>query len=177
MPARWQDYAMEIDKQMLREKLLRNRPRSSEGLTEQLSKLLDLIDVRTIASYSPMEDEPNVSEFNRSIADSRLLLFPKVVSDNLIFCQGPLTQGRFGIMEPAGEETAGIELMIIPALAVDQKGNRLGRGRGFYDRYLLGRDTKRYAVVFDEEVLGQLPTDPWDQKIDGYVTPTRLVTF
>ena len=177
MPARWQDYAMEFDKQMLRENLLRNRPHSSEGLTEQLGKLLARLDAKTIASYSPLLDEPDVRAFNQSISQSHKLLFPKVISDNLIFCQGPLLRGSFGILEPTGEEIEGIELMIIPALAVDQSGNRLGRGRGFYDRYLLGRDTKRYAVVFDEEVMEHLPTDPWDQKIDGFVTPTRLVTF
>ena len=67
--------------------------------------------------------------------------------------------------------------MLVPAIAVDQSGNRLGKGKGFYDRYLQNRHFPRYAVVFDEEVLDAIPTQLHDQRMSGFVTPSRLIHF
>jgi 5-formyltetrahydrofolate cyclo-ligase len=53
----------------------------------------------------------------------------------------------------------------------------LGKGKGFYDRYLQNRHFPRYAVVFDEEVLDQIPAQLHDQRMSGFVTPTRVVSF
>ncbi len=177
MPARWQDYAMAIEKEILRGELLSKRPHSSVGLTKQLLTLVQKLNPKTLATYSPMATEPDISEFNRLIASSLNLVFPKVVGENLIFASGGLSPGKFSIPEPTGEEQQAIDLMLVPALAVDQSGNRLGKGKGFYDRYLQNRHFPRYAVVFDEEVLDAIPTQLHDQRMSGFVTPSRLIHF
>jgi len=177
MPARWQDYAMAIEKEILRGQLSAKRPHSSEGLTEQLLALIQKLNPQTLATYSPLPSEPDVSQFNRLIGISLNLVFPKVVADELIFAGGELAPGKFAIAEPTGRAQEEIDLMLVPALAVDKLGNRLGKGRGFYDRYLQNRHFPRYAVVFDEEVLDHLPTGPHDQRMSGFVTPTRVVHF
>jgi 5-formyltetrahydrofolate cyclo-ligase len=177
MPARWQDYAMAIEKEILRGELLSKRPHSSEGLTRQLLALVQKLNPQTLATYSPQPTEPDASEFNRLISKSLNLVFPKVVSEDLVFAGGELTRGKFSIEEPTGAVQQEIDLMLVPALAVDQSGNRLGKGKGFYDRYLQNRHFPRYAVVFDEEVLDQIPAQLHDQRMSGFVTPTRVVTF
>lgn len=177
MPARWQDYAMEITKQQLRQKLLSLRPHNSLGLSNQLAKLISQIRPQTLASYSPLAGEPDVAEFNEMVSSDVNLVFPKVLAETLVFCRGPLVAGKYGISEPVGEKVEEIDLLIMPGLAVDERGNRLGRGKGFYDRYLEGKSLTRYVVVFDEEVLASIPTDSWDVPVDGYVTPTRVVNF
>ncbi len=177
MPARWQDYAMAIEKEILREQLLAKRPHSSEGLTQQLLALIQKLNPATLATYSPLPKEPDVSEFNRLIANSLNLVFPKVIGEDLVFAAGELATGKFSIKEPTGLAQEKIDLMLVPALAVDQNGNRLGKGKGYYDRYLHSRHFPRYAVVFDEEVLDQIPEQLHDQRMSGFVTPTRVVTF
>ena len=177
MPARWQDYAMAIEKEILRGELLAKRPHSSEGLTRQLLTLIQKINPQTLASYSPMATEPDISEFNRLIAKSLNLVFPKVIGDDLVFARGELAPGKFSIDEPTGEAQEQIDLMLVPALAVDQRGNRLGKGKGYYDRYLQNRHFPRYAVVFDEEVLEDIPAQLHDQRVSGFVTPSRLIHF
>ncbi len=177
MPARWQDYAMAIEKEILRGELLSKRPHSSEGLTRQLLALVQKFNPQTLATYSPQPTEPDVSEFNRLISKSLNLVFPKVKGEDLVFAGGELTPGKFSIEEPTGAVQQEIDLMLVPALAVDHSGNRLGKGRGFYDRYLQNRHFRRYAVVFDEEVLDQIPAQLHDQRMSGFVTPTRVVTF
>jgi 5-formyltetrahydrofolate cyclo-ligase len=93
-----------------------------------------------------------------------------------------LVAGRWGLLEPAGPwlpATALGEagLVLVPALAVDRRGVRLGRGRGFYDRSLGHRDPKALlvAVIRDDEVLDELPAESHDVPMTHALTPQRGV--
>jgi 5-formyltetrahydrofolate cyclo-ligase len=175
MPARWQDYAMENQKRALRAQLKSQRPHSSEGLTQQLLMLVEKLSPKTIASYQPLPGEPDLSEFNELVSKQFLVLYPRVIGENLEFASGDLRSGAFSISEPTGEATAEIDLVLVPALAADFKGNRLGKGKGFYDRFLSGFAGKAYAIVFDQELLPEVPIDSHDQRVNGVITPKRIV--
>jgi 5-formyltetrahydrofolate cyclo-ligase len=175
MPARWQDYAMENQKQALRAKLKSQRPHSSEGITQHLLNLVEKLSPKTIASYQPLPGEPDLSEFNELASRRFLVLYPRVIGDDLEFASGDLRSGAFAISEPTGEATKEIDLVLVPALAADVRGNRLGKGKGFYDRFLAGFAGKAYAVVFEQELLPEVPTDSHDQRVNGVITPKRVV--
>jgi 5-formyltetrahydrofolate cyclo-ligase len=92
--------------------------------------------------------------------------------------------GALGLLEPVGallgpDAVRGAGLMLVPALAVDRRGTRLGRGAGYYDRALAGwaRTVPLLAVVFDDEVVEELPVEPHDQPVDGALTPSGPVRF
>ena len=72
-----------------------------------------------------------------------------------------------------------VDLLVIPAAAVDESGMRLGWGRGYYDKTIgsIEKCPPVYAVIFDAELLDEVPTDPHDQPVSGVVTPTRVITF
>ena len=85
---------------------------------------------------------------------------------------------RFGVLEPTGPwlpptAVADASVLFIPALAVDRRGARLGRGRGFYDRTLGLRnpDARLIAVVRDEELLDEVPHEPHDVPVTHALTP------
>ena len=164
-------------KKELRAQLTEARPHSSKGLTEQLAAILSSSRAKTIASYVPLANEPDVSEFNRLAAQSANLVLPRIMGDSLEFALGEQVQGPFGIDQPSGEaiELASIELMLVPALAVDEKGNRLGKGKGFYDRVLGSFGGLSVAVVFDSEVIETVPSEPHDQRVAMIATPLRTV--
>ena len=164
-------------KKELRAQLTEARPHSSEGLTEQLAAIFSSSGAKTIASYVPLANEPDVSEFNRLAAQSANLVLPRIMGDSLEFASGEQVQGPFGIDQPSGEaiELASIELMLVPALAVDEKGNRLGKGKGFYDRVLGSFGGLSVAVVFDSEVTETVPSEPHDQRVAMIATPLRTV--
>jgi 5-formyltetrahydrofolate cyclo-ligase len=95
--------------------------------------------------------------------------------------EAELTAGPLGLREPPppylGEGTlARAGLVLVPALAVDRSGRRLGRGGGFYDRALaaLPAHVVRVAVVFDDELLDELPAERHDQPVSAVLTPGGL---
>ncbi len=91
-------------------------------------------------------------------------------------------EGAMGIREPnAGMPTpvADIDLLIVPGLAFDGRGNRLGRGRGFYDRFLAHRDFRGVAcgLAFEMQVVEAVPTEPLDKPVALLVTEVRVRRF
>ncbi len=93
---------------------------------------------------------------------------------------GELVTARFGLLEPDGPwlpATAVAEagVILVPALAVDRTGARLGRGRGFYDRTLVlrGSQARLIAVVRDQELLDEVPREPHDVPMTHALTPGR----
>lgn len=83
----------------------------------------------------------------------------------------------YGIREPLGEAYDGdMDVVIMPMLAVDEQGRRLGYGGGYYDRYLGAHpETLRLAYGFDFQILRQVPTETHDIKMDGIITDKRIV--
>ncbi len=88
-----------------------------------------------------------------------------------------LERGRFGVPEPGpGCPTLApgdLGLALVPGLAFDLSGRRLGRGRGFYDRLLAGAGGPRFGVAHACQLVERLPEDSWDQRMDGIATPDR----
>jgi 5-formyltetrahydrofolate cyclo-ligase len=92
---------------------------------------------------------------------------------------GRMTPGRFGLLEPLGPRLDGtalatVAVIVVPALAVARDGVRLGRGGGYYDRALRRArpDAVLVAVVFDDELLDDLPAEPHDRRVHAVVTPS-----
>lgn len=95
-----------------------------------------------------------------------------------------LQPGRFGILVPsapagAAERISDADLVLVPAVAVDRSGNRLGRGGGYYDRSLaLVRPGTRILAILDpEDVLDHVPVEPHDHAVHGVVTPGEVLDF
>ena len=93
-----------------------------------------------------------------------------------------LKQGRYGILEPTGGKIMTREdqealVMFVPGLAFDRQGNRLGRGKGWYDRAvgLLEGGPRLIALAYECQIVDQVPTEKWDRKIHYIVTERRII--
>jgi 5-formyltetrahydrofolate cyclo-ligase len=96
-----------------------------------------------------------------------------------------LVTTRHGVREPAPPPASRpvpieeLDLILVPGLAFDLFGNRLGRGAGFYDRFLAGRQPGAVAcgICFESQVIDRIPTDPWDIPVNVLATERRLITL
>ncbi len=147
---------------------------------------------RCIAAYLPLATEPlDGVLLDRLAALTRVLVPVAVGPAPLDWCRypAPTRRGSLGIDEPTGDllgpaEIAAADAILVPALAVDRQGHRLGRGGGHYDRTLALLDGLTrpgtelpllIAVLFDGEVLDEVPVDVLDRRVSAVVTPATGV--
>lgn len=136
----------------------------------------------TILAYFSFRQEPNLSPlFN----DNHRWGFPRVEGKSLSWHRWkkgePLQTGNYGIFEPHPDSPtlspAQVDLILVPAVACDYRGYRLGYGGGFYDRMLSSAEwasKPTIGIVFEEAYLPQLPIDDWDKALQGICTEMGL---
>ncbi|OBF19742.1 5-formyltetrahydrofolate cyclo-ligase [Mycobacterium sp. ACS4331] len=144
----------------------------------------------TVCAYVPVGSEPGSPAMVDVLAATGVRVLLPVVDTGepkplrwAVHEPGRLVTARFGLLEPAGPRlpagtVSEAAVLIIPALAVDRRGVRLGRGAGFYDRSLPFRDpaARLVAVVRDSEFVDALPADPHDVPMTQVATPGAGVT-
>ena len=140
--------------------------------------------LRRIAAYVPMGREPGSLRLLDMLRDGGTeVLLPVVVADGLDWARyagpGELIAGALGTRTPTGPRLgpsalATADAVLVPALAVDHRGVRLGRGGGYYDRALaaLPPGARLAALLHDGELVERLPADPWDTTVTSVVEPT-----
>ncbi len=98
--------------------------------------------------------------------------------DILPYDRSRLELGAFHIEEPVGDELtdpAEIELIVVPAVAYDRRGNRLGRGKGFYDRLLSTTKATKIGVGYDFQLVDEIDVEPHDIPMDMVITQTEVL--
>ena len=157
------------------------REAGSRSIVAQLSTHPLWIEARRVALYSALPDEPSLQALFEGTSDKELFL-PRVLDGEtmafypFVGSHALEQSGSFGIWEPKLEEAEPVDpqkldLIIIPALAYDASGYRLGRGKGYYDRYLARTRARRLGVSFGLLHPDHLPTDPWDLPMDHVYYP------
>lgn len=135
---------------------------------------------RTVGVFCSLADEPDTSEaLARWSAAGRRLAVPRVEGDVMRFYEyDPRTMrpGAFGIAEPGPEarlcEPRELDLVIVPGTAFTAAGGRMGRGRGYYDKYLAlpGVHAVKIGVCYAHQLVGELPAEPHDVAMDQVIT-------
>lgn len=159
------------------------------GLTQQLITLVSGRGARSVSCYLSAPGEPDTSGFVEWANEQGVrVLFPLSREDGLldwvVASDEGTEEGLFGLEEVRGEVLSplavnDVDLMIIPASAIDESGNRLGWGRGYFDKTLGSMDNRPpvFGVVYESELVGELPTSVHDQPVTGVVTPEQIRYF
>ena len=138
---------------------------------------------RHILCYWSLPDElPTHESVNQWLADGKSIYLPRVCGDDLeivpyLGAQSLDDNNKFHIGEPVGDavDASCLELMIVPAVALDPQRNRLGRGKGFYDRLLSTTSCPTIGVACDFQMVDEVPVEPHDRPLDCVVTSDTLV--
>ncbi len=186
------------EKHSLRARLLRQRESLSVSevnawsrqIQERVLRFLPYVLCRSVVLYSPVGNEVNTETIrDHALTTGKKLFYPRLKpgkSGTLGFAQVESTKeferGRYGILEPAGtkgftKQDEEASVVLVPGLAFDPNGNRLGRGGGWYDRALssLGDGPKIVALAYEIQIVPQLRVHRWDRKVDDIITEKRII--
>lgn len=171
-------------RQTLRQARIDRRPDADQAnrLSQQLGQFCLDNKLRTVAAYFPIQGEPDIRAFLEwALKNDIKLLLPVVAGDHLdwVNFDGTTEFGALGFEEGSGKaaKLESADAAFVPAMAVDFAGNRIGKGKGFYDRALATSKLKTIAVVFDEEILISIPSEPHDKKVNAAISPSKLIWF
>jgi 5-formyltetrahydrofolate cyclo-ligase len=141
----------------------------------------------TIAAYLSVRTEPPTGALLDSLAaNGTRLLLPVIDGAGLDWAvydgSRTVTAGPLGISEPIGprlgpDAVLEAEVVVVPAFAVDRSGHRLGRGRGYYDRTLVGVSAPIVAVLYDAELVEEVPYEPHDHRVDAVLRPAGFTSL
>lgn len=161
-----------LKKQHTKEQLLEQ----SEKILAQLEQHPDFVKAERVMLYSALPDEVQTQAFLEKWHLEKQIILPTVVGDDIIPVayekDTDFAVGDFNILEPQNEPYKGdFDLIIVPGVAFDRKGNRLGRGRGYYDRFLCQHlSVKRIGICFDFQLVDEIPTEPFDIRMDEVIS-------
>ena len=161
---------------------------ASSALQDQILAFVRRQAPATIAAYVPSSSEPGGPGLPSLLASLGRLLLPVLLPDNDLDWApfgGALAPGRRGLREPPGprlgvDAIRSADLILVPALAVDRRGMRLGRGGGSYDRVLdrlAPAAPLVVALLHDGELVDEVPAEPHDRPVHGVLAPSGVVSL
>ncbi len=132
---------------------------------------------KTILLYYSLDDEIDTHSFVAKWCNKKIIILPKVIGNELELKRydGPenLEKGAYGIEEPTGKSFLNyseIDLAVIPGVAFDTQGNRLGKGKGYYDRLLPKLSAYKIGICFPFQLVEEVPIDQSDISMDEVLT-------
>lgn len=173
--------------------MIDRRLRLGAGVAEEAARAIGqrLLNVgalgtaRAVGLYGPIRGEVPVREcFTALRRKAMAIYFPRVAEETrLEFARidawEQLVRGYRGICEPDPSLPAvpirELDVLVIPGVAFDLEGRRLGWGKGFYDRALRGYRGFRIGLAYDFQILESLPEDPHDERVDAVISEKRLI--
>lgn len=178
-----------MDKQAVRKYLLKKRQKLNDSQRNQKSntiihKLLPLIkDAKNIGIYLSLDDEVNTLDFLEIfLSEFDSVSAPVVKNEDLVFykiaSRDKLKLGYKNILEPKEEVVTNknlIDVMIVPLVGFDRRLNRIGYGKGFYDRYLKDFNQLKIGLAFDDLEYSNIPHNDNDIKLDWIITESRIL--
>jgi len=183
-------------KNKLRKTILENRKSLSDSFkTDAETKMLKFIQnldvfqiANTVHTYISKKNEPKTNRLIKLCWNlSKNVNIPFIIpGKNQLFHSelnsfNDLRVGSFGVLEPCSKnitsKNKNFDIVIVPGIAFDMNGGRMGYGKGFYDKFLKNTSAFRLALAFDFQVLEKIPIENHDIPMNGIITESRKIIF
>jgi 5-formyltetrahydrofolate cyclo-ligase len=175
-----------IDKQYVRNRAigrLKNIPPQEREATSNVLFIAEIKDAQNILMFSPMAGEPDVWPLiDMLLMRDKKILLPRLESGTIVACDYKaddiLVNSSYGSMEPDiryAVDSSIIEAALVPGVAFDLKGHRLGRGKGHYDRFLGTLTCFKIGLCFEMQIEEEIPIESHDVIMDAICTEKRLI--
>lgn len=160
-----------------------NLQKRSEDILRFLEKTPLFQKAQCIALYNALPGEVQTASFIHKWYKQKQILLPIVIGNDLKLLpykgDESLKAGAFGIMEPIDDGTVipddDIDMIVVPGIAFDKDRNRLGRGKGYYDRLLSALKASSVGLCFDFQLKNRIPVEPFDRKVDLVITEKEII--
>lgn len=160
------------------------RAAGSQNLCAMLRRQPVWQEAAAVLGYAPLSDEPDIAALledawraQKTVALPRFDSLCQSYVACLVRHAGELVPGRFGVREPGADcpliSLNQLDLILVPGVAFDLTGHRLGRGKGFYDRLLAGVRGHKCGVAFAAQIVAEVPAESHDVRLNSILTPTR----
>ena len=155
---------------------------ASLAAQERLAAFVIAVGARTVAIYRPLPSECGTAALAAALeASGKEICYPVVVRGERVLefrrGAGIFVAGSLGVEEPTGTPVRleEIDLLVVPAIAADSSGGRLGRGKGHFDATLAASRARSVALVFEAQLVPSVPLGEDDQPVDAVCTESRLL--
>lgn len=177
-------------KNKLRSEIAKEKKKYSDDelliMSEEVFSVFEIIgkfaETKKICIYNAIPGEVQTRAFVEKWRNEKEFYFPVTKEEEIHLCKieedTEYCKSPIGIFEPVGEEFreyGQLDMIIVPGMAFDRKGNRLGRGKGYYDRFLKKTKALKIGVCFDFQLLDSIPSDEYDVKMDMIVSENELI--
>lgn len=177
------------DKQQLRQTVKQLKRALSAAEREELSRricaaiesLPGFDRVSRLMLYHALPDEVDTRPLLSRWSTAKQLYLPIVAGDDLVvaaYDEGAVKQGAFGIWEPADDTAVDpslLEWIVVPGVAFDRRMNRLGRGKGYYDRLLRQTAARKIGICYGLQLVDEIPAEPHDIQMDLIITENDII--
>jgi len=156
----------------------------SRAIRLKLENLPEFMEADKILVYLSTKQEVDTHELVQDCLDNEQVVYaPKIVGDKLVICPvknwDELKKGTFGILEPCEiidpEHPNEMDFILVPGVAFDRKGHRLGYGKGFYDKMLKGVEGHIVGLAFQEQMVKEIPKEAHDIPMDIIITDQSII--
>ena len=158
-----------------------DRRRAAQYAFELLEKTAAFMMAENVLMYHSLPDEISTLSFLDKWSNRKNFFLPRVNGVNLEilpYSKSKLRLGAFHIEEPDGDDVVDMEhidMVLVPAIAYDRSGNRVGRGKGYYDRLLKDTKASRVGIAYDFQLVDDIEVEPHDVGVDIVVTESRVI--
>lgn len=156
-----------------------NKIEATNKVASAIEQLPYFKSASNILLYHSLPDELNTHSMINEWGIHKSIFLPRINNNDLEILHADNTQlGAFNIQEPVGSTTvplSTIDVAIIPGIAFDKNGIRLGRGKGYYDRLLCQCDVLKVGICYDFQLMDKLPSDTHDIPMDIIITPKQTI--
>ena len=163
-----------------------SRKQKSQAIAESLIELSLFKDAMTIATYLPLTSEVDLSRLLRLEHRSKCFVAPRTLpnfemSFHRVTSSDTLETGFGGVQQPTEAadfvSASAIDLFLVPLAACDRQGNRLGFGKGYYDRALADAPGYKLGIGFQCQLVDHVPFDSYDVAMNGFLSEEGLIQF
>jgi len=163
------------------------RRADSKALCARLAEQPFFQSAKAVLFFAPLPNEADIWPLlEQALAMDKVVALPCFDADRQVYrsrriknLRVEIVSGRFGIREPVAAcveiPLADLDLVLVPGVAFDLAGNRLGRGKGFYDRLLQDFEGTKCGIALEEQVVERVPAEKNDVRMDLILTPARCV--